>query len=262
MQYAVPQTREGASMTRLQRLAAAALVAAFASTAAKAEPETYVAVFGGIDLPDDERINGTNANGDLRDIDVGFDQGELFGAALGIVSDDFSFGRVRGEIEFSSRESDLESLSLNSVDRTVNAGSHVSVQAGMLNAYYDTPQFFDRVRFSLGAGLGVAAIDHQIRYLIAVPPAIGSIPGQIQIAIPSSEVAHAYQLIGAMEVELSSKLSLTADARYFDLGDVQTERFVLNSFINGVPTTTGTLDSILDARYATTSFTVGFRYKF
>jgi opacity protein-like surface antigen len=75
-------------------------------------------------------------------------------------------------------------------------------------------------------------------------------------------VAHAYQLVGAMEVELSSKLSLTADARYFDLGDVQTERFVLNSLINGVPTTTGTLDSILDARYATSSFTVGFRYKF
>lgn len=249
-------------MPRLSCTIAAAALFGVATPAFAEEGGVYVSIFGGIDTPDEEKLDGQNAAGDLRDIDVALDDGKIFGGALGVAGADSSWGRLRAEVELSFRKSDQEGLTLNGVPRTVIDGSDVSVGAGMLNAYYDTPKFFDRVRFGVGAGFGVASVNHEIGYLIAVPPAIGTIPGQIQIAIPSSETGYAYQLIGGVEVELSSKLSLIGNVRYFDLGDVQVERFVLNSFINGVPTTTGTLDSVLDADYSTTSFTVGVRYKF
>lgn len=244
------------------RIIAAAAVLGLATPAAAQERGAYVTVFGGVDAPADEKIDGRNAAGDLRDIDVGFDDGSMFGVALGLTGPDRSWGRARAEIEFSYRESGLEELTLNGVSRTVVDGSEVSMSAGMLNVFYDTPQMFDRLRFSVGAGFGAASVDHQIHYLIAVPPATGSIPGQVQIAIPTTEAAYAWQLIGAAEIALTPSLSLTGDIRLFDLGDVQVERFVLNSFINGTPTTTGTLDSILDADYATTSVAVGLRYRF
>lgn len=249
-------------MTHLYRAMAVAALFGISSPALANEGGVYVTVFGGIDAPDEEKIDGRNAAGDLRDIDVALDDGKVIGAALGVAGADSSWGRLRAEVEFSFRKSDLEGLTLNGVPRTVVDGSDVSIGAGMLNAYFDTPKLLDRLRFGVGAGFGVASVNHEIGYLIAVPPAIGTIPGQVQIAIPSSETGYAYQLIGMAEVELSRNLSLIGDVRYFDLGDVQVERFVLNSFINGVPTTTGTLDSILDADYSTTSFTVGIRYKF
>lgn len=248
-------------MMKMTLAAAAALMCA-SSLAHAGDQKVYVAAFGGIDMPDDESLDGTNAAGDLRDIDVLLDNESVVGLAFGVATSELGFGRFRGEIEASFRQSDLSGLTLNGVAREVLDGSHVSVAAGMVNLNYDTPKLFDRLRFTAGAGFGVAAIDHQIRYLIVVPPAIGSIPGNVQIAIPSTEATYAYQLIGGAEFALSESLSLTADVRYFDLGNVQAERFVLNSFIGGVPTTIGTLDSILDADYATTSVTVGLRLAF
>ena len=83
----------------------------------------YVSVFAGIDAPDDEKINGRNAAGDLRDIDVALDGGKIIGVALGIASADSSWGRLRGELELSLRKSDLDGLTLNGVPRTVIARS-------------------------------------------------------------------------------------------------------------------------------------------
>jgi len=240
----------------------AALVLLGLSTQPAAAQDPYVTLFAGLDKAADEAIDGRNAAGDLRDIDIAFDNGALVGGALGVSTRETAHGRARAEIELSYRTSELEGLTLNGVDRVIADGTEVGVAAGMLNLFYDTPQFQNRVRFSLGAGLGAAAINHDIRYLIAVPPATGSIPGQIQIAIPTSEATWAWQLIAGAEIALSPKLSLTGDVRYFDVGDVQVERFVMNSFINGAPTTTGTLDSVLDADYGAASLTIGLRYRF
>ena len=257
----MPTRQEREYIMRMALAVTAALIGTTSAAHAE-EPKVYIAAFGGIDMPDDERLDGTNADGQLRDIDVLLGDDSVVGLALGVATPEQSFGRFRGEIEASFRQSDLGGLTLNGVAREVLDGSHVSVAAAMVNLSYDTPQLFDRLRFTAGAGFGVAAIDHQIRYLIAVPPAIGAFPGNVQIAIPSTETTHAYQLIGGAEFALNKSFSLTADVRYFDLGNVQAERFILNSFIGGVPTTIGTLDSILDADYATTSFTVGIRYQF
>ncbi|GAA0630120.1 hypothetical protein GCM10009422_29560 [Brevundimonas kwangchunensis] len=243
-------------------LVAASAFLALSSAPAAAQQGPYVAVFAGFDKPADEAIDGRNAAGDLRDIEVAFDNGVLFGGALGVATRETVHGRGRAEIELSYRSSELESLTLNGVDRVIGDGSEVGVAAGMLNLFYDTPQIQDRFRFTVGAGFGAASINHDIRYLIAVPPATGSIPGQVQIAIPTSEATWAWQLIAGAEIALSPTLSLTGDIRYLDPGEVQVERFVMNSFINGAPTTTGTLDSVLNAEYSTTSVAVGLRYRF
>lgn len=242
--------------------AAAAALAGLAGPALADANSFYIGGFVGGDMPDDESLDGANAAGQLRDIDVALEEGTLFGLVLGVATPEQDFGRFRAEIEAGFRSSELEGLNLNGVARVVQPGSEVSVASGMLNVHYDTPVFLDRVRLNLGAGFGVAGIDHEIRYLVANGAAIGSTPGNLQIAIPSSEMTYAYQIIGGIEVMLAPGLSLTGDVRYFDLGDVQAERYILNSIINGVATTNGTLDSILDADYATTSLTIGVRVAF
>lgn len=249
-------------MNRSTWIVAAAALAGVAAPAQAEEQKAYVTGFAGVDMPDSVNLDGANSAGAVRDIDAALEDGSVLGLAVGVASKDASFGRFRAEVEVSFRESDLEGLKLNGVDRTIIEGSDVSTTAALINVHYDTPVYWERVRFNAGVGFGIASIDHQIRYLVANAAAIGSIPGQLQIAIPSTESTYAAQVIGGFEVELSPNWSITGDVRYFDLGDVQAERYILNSIINGVASTTGTLDSILDSDYSTTSFTTGLRFKF
>lgn len=241
---------------------AAAAIISFAPLANAGEHKVYITGFAGTDMPDEEALNGVNAAGQVRDIDVALEDASVLGLALGVASPDYSFGRLRAEAEVSFRESDVEGVTLNGVPRVFIEGSNVSVTAGMINVLYDTPVFFDRVRFSAGAGFGIAGIDHEIQYLVVTPGAIGPNPGNFRIAIPTTEVTYAYQLIGGVDLALTPHWSIVGDVRYLDLGDAQAQRFITNSIINGVPTTLGTLDSVLDADYSTTSYTIGLRYTF
>ncbi len=252
---------KGISMTLKFTAAVAAAFVGMAAPAA-AEHTAYVTGFAGADSPDSEALDGSNAAGQVRDIDVSLEDGAVSGLAIGVASTDYSFGRFRAEVEASFRQSDVGGVRLNGVDRVVLEGSEVSVAAGMINLVYDTPVYFERLRFSAGAGFGIASIDHEIRYLVVTPAAIGTFPGNLQIAIPATETTYAYQIIGGVEVALSPHWSLVGDIRYFDLGEIQAQRFILNTIIDGVPTTNGTLDSILDAEYSTTSVTAGLRFTF
>jgi opacity protein-like surface antigen len=238
-------------------LAAAALLAT--SGLAVAETRPYIAIAGGIESADDESIRGANAAGQARDINVGFDTGEYLGLSLGLIGEDMAFGRLRGEVEASFRQSEVEGLSLNGVARAFNPSSEVSIAAAMVNGYVDSPLIANRFRIYGGAGFGVAGVDHEIRYLVANAAATG---GNLQILLPSSETTNAYQLILGGELKATPRFSLTADVRYFDVGDVQVERFIGNTIINGVATNTGTLDSVLDADLASTTVTFGLRYAF
>lgn len=220
----------------------------------------YTSLFGGAETFDDESIIGANAAGQARNINIQFYEGSVFGAALGVSSADSSFGRFRGELEIASRQADVDALALNGVTRQFNPSSEVSVTTAMVNALYDSPVLWDRYRVFAGAGIGLAGVDHSVRYLVANPAASG---GNLQILIPSSETTSAYQLILGAEVELTSSWSLLGDVRYLDVGDTQVERYIANSIINGTATaSTGTLDSVLDADLSSTSFTVGVRYRY
>lgn len=245
----------------MTRLAYAALAGSmlFASGAqAQDDPRFYAGVFTGSNSPEQQTLFGRNQLDQLRDIKIDYESDALAGANLGLVAVDHGWGRARFEVEFSQRESSVEALSLNDVDRVVEDGSESSVTAGMINAWYDSPRYFDRVRFSLGAGFGLAGVDNEIQYDVANPAATG---GNAEIALPASEVTYAYQLMAGVEVELNRSWSLVADVRRFELGDYQAERYILNTPGVGAGRN-GTLDSILDADWSATSVSAGLRFKF
>jgi opacity protein-like surface antigen len=233
----------------LMAAAAAAVAVSNEAGAQTADNRFYASVFGGVETFDDESITGANAAAQARTINVEFGDGSIFGVAAGVSSADHSMGRFRAEFETAFRQADVEALSLNGVPRQFNPSSEVSITTAMVNAFYDTPVFWERVRAYGGVGFGLANVDHEIRYLVANAAATG---GNLQILIPSSESTYAYQLVLGSEIELSPSWSLTGDVRYLDVGDTQVERYIGNTIINGTATNNGTLDSA----------TVGLRYRF
>lgn len=241
---------------RIMVLTAAAMLAA--ATAAHAD-DKYVFLSAGVDFAEDEDITGANAAGQPRDIDVAFDNGDYFSGGFGFVGKDGAYGRFRAEFEAAFRESKVESLALNGVDRAFDSSSEVSIASAMANAYWDSPTFYDRFRVYGGAGFGLAGVDHEIRYLVANASATN---GNLQIIIPSSETTYAYQVMAGAELALTPRFSLTTDVRYFDVGDVQVERYIGNTIINGTATSNGTLDSVLDAELQSLTATFGVRFAF
>jgi opacity protein-like surface antigen len=245
-------------MTRIAYAAGLATVLFASSAYAQEKPSFYTGIFAGSATPNEQALLGQNEAGVLRDIVIDYDSAPVFGANLGVVAADGDLGRIRVEMELSRWQADVKALSLNDVDRVVLDGSESSVAAGFLNAWYDSPLVFDRIRFSLGAGFGLAGMDNEIEYLVANAAATN---GQAHIALPSTEVTYAYQLMAGAEFELSPAWSLVGDIRHIELGDYQAERYILNT--PGVASgANGTLDSILDAEWSATSVTAGLRYKF
>jgi opacity protein-like surface antigen len=237
---------------RLPVIAAATILLAASDPAHAQTPEHrfYASLHAGQDVQDDEAIRGFNVANLPRNNDLTFADGRVFAAALGINAFEGDWGRVRFDAELSHRESDVDTIFLNNVQQTIRQGSHVLMTAAMLNAYYDTPVYFDHVRFYAGVGAGIANIDHQVRYRITG----GTAPSLANIAIPTAEPAWSYQLVGGGEYILTPNWSLLADVRFVKFGNHQIERFNL---------TAGALDSVNDvADKSSTSVTAGLRYSF
>lgn len=207
--------------------------------------DVYVSVFVGDNLGRGQEFDGTAAGGAPRNIQTPTEDGVIGGGAIGLVVADTSYGRLRAEAEFSASKNDITDLVLNDLPRDLVRGRK-SVAAGMLNVAYDTPRILDRLRLTAGAGFGLAAIDYDIQYNVAAAgPAISISTNQ------SGRLA--YQLIGGASVNLTDRIELTGDVRYFEVDSHQVERFNL---------TTGALDSILDTKYRSTRLTAGVRYSF
>jgi opacity protein-like surface antigen len=210
---------------RLQVIAAATILLAGAAHAQTPEHRFYVSLHAGQDAQDDEAIRGFNVANAPRNNDLTFDDGRVYAAALGINAFEGEWGRVRFDAELSHREADLDTIFLNNVEQTVRQGSHVLMTAAMLNAYYDTPVYFDHVRFYTA-----------------------------DIAIPTAEPTWSYQLVGGGEYILTPNWSLLADVRFVEFGDLQIQRFNL---------TAGALDSVNDVqKKSSVSVTAGLRYAF
>ena len=241
---------EIADMKKILSTAAIAGIALTGQAMAQDDPRFYAGVFYGIDQQGDEQIRGENAAGAERRLDLELDSGEVFGAVLGAYAFDGERGRMRFEIEAAHREGDLDRLVLNDVERSVRPGSHISTTTAMINALYDTPLIADRFRLTAGAGLGIANVDHEVRYVIERPVEAG---GNIAIAIPTTETTYAWQAILGAEAGLTDRLALTGDVKFIELGDYQVQRFNFSA---------GSLDSVLDADKSSTSATIGLRYSF
>ena len=238
-------------MIDFMKITATAILALAANTSpALAQDEStsggiYVSGSAGIVKSDDQLINGANAAGMPRRIITDLDKGSAFAVALGYATKDASWGRVRGELEFSRQKADLDALSLNGVNRALIGEPDKSVKTGMLNVFYDTPAFIGPVRAEFGAGYGRSKIDYNVRYNVtATGPAI---------EIPTNPSQGAYQLMAGFSGRISGGLELFTQFRYLKLKDHRVERF---------NRTAGTLDSTLDAEFSSKSFNFGVRYVF
>jgi opacity protein-like surface antigen len=243
---------------RLPALAAAATIMLAGSPPAgaqtpennQAENRFYASIHAGQDVQDDEAIRGFTVANLPRNNDLTFTDGRVYAVALGVNAFEGDWGRVRFDAELSQREADVETIFLNNVQQTIRQGSHVLMTAAMLNGYYDTPVYYDHLRFYAGGGVGIATIDHQVRYQVTG----GAAPSNANIAIPTSEPAWAYQLVGGGEYILTPNWSLLADVRFVTFGGHQIQRFNL---------TAGALDSVNDvADKSSVSVTAGLRFSF
>jgi opacity protein-like surface antigen len=233
----------------LPAVAAIALGSAASASAQAPEQRFYVSIHAGQDRQEDEAIRGATVTNLPRNNDLTFDDGRVYAVTLGINAVEADWGRVRFDAELSQREADVDTIFLNNVQQTIRQGSHVLMTAAMLNAYYDTPVYFDHIRLYAGAGIGIANIDHQVRYRVTG----GATPSNANIAIPTSEPTVSYQVVGGGEYILTPNWSLLADVRFVEFGDTQIQRFNL---------TAGTLDSVNDADKSSISIMTGLRYSF
>jgi opacity protein-like surface antigen len=237
---------------RLTALCAATFLVAGLDPASAQTPDRrfYVSLHAGQDVQEDEAIRGANVAGLPRNNDLTFNDGRVYAATLGVNAIEADWGRIRFDAELSHREADVDTVFLNNVQQTIRQGSHVLMTAAMLNAYYDTPVFFDHLRFYAGVGAGIANVDHQVRYQVTG----GVNPSNANIAIPTAEPTWSYQLVGGGEYILTPNWSLLADVRMVEFGSMQIQRFNL---------TAGALDSVNDvADKSSVSLTAGLRYAF
>jgi opacity protein-like surface antigen len=225
--------------------AAVAACGALAPFAAQAgESPLYVGVAAGLAADGDHLFEGANLAGAPRRIETPVKDGSLAAITLGVVAKESDWGRVRVEAEIGRRYNKVDRLVLNSVERQLLEGRK-EVTSALVNVAYDTPLYWDRVRFTLAAGAGLANVDYDVRYLVAASgPAI---------AIPTGVSTLAFQSLVGVQYALNENIELTADLRHLKLDDHQVERF---------NHTAGTLDSVLDADYSTTGYAVGVRYRF
>jgi opacity protein-like surface antigen len=235
-------------LKRIHTISAAALAVLANPAFAQDEDSSggvYVSASAGIVASDDQRLNGANAAGAPRRIVTDMDQGSAFAFALGYATRDSDWGRVRAEVEFAKQKADLKALSLNEIDRALIGEPDKSLKTGMLNVFYDTPVFLGPVRAEFGAGIGKSKMDYNVRYNVtATGPAIEILTNPSQ---------GAYQLMAGLSARVSGGLELFTQFRYLKVKDHKVERFI---------TTTGTLDSVLDAEYSSKGVSFGLRYVF
>ncbi len=203
-------------------------------------------------------LDGQNQAGALRDIDIDLADAERFDARLGLVMAAGGWGRTRAEVGVSTLQLGVEDLSLNQTAREVLDGSEIRANAAVVSLYYDTPPLFDRVRFSLGVGGGIAGIDHAVGYLVENADATD---GLARIALPSSDTVGVFEASLGAELALTDRWSLTASVRRLESSGYAAERYILNTPGVGAGLN-GTLDSVLDADFSSTTTNLGIRYRF
>lgn len=205
----------------------------------------YLGGFLGDRFGREQTLSGANVAGQPRVIETSSKDGLTGGLVIGAVAATGAWGRARVEAEFAASRNKLDTLSLNGQQRTLLEGRR-TVTTQMVNLIYDTPRIAERLRLSLGGGVGHAAIDYDTRYLVA---ATGP-----EINIPTSVSGNiAWQGIAGASIALGGGLELTTDVRYSRVSRHQVERF---------NATAGTLDSVLSGRYSNVVATGGFRYFF
>ena len=217
-------------MKRLLVMAIFALVV-ITTSAQAADKGMYVSGIAGLSLVPklDQEISGT------RVFETDFDPGIKIAGALG-----YDSGALRAEVEIGYLTNEVnDALAVGFGSGPVEGD--FSVLSFMVNGYYDihTPNF-SLVPY-LGVGIGGASIDAHI-----IAPFLA--PSQV---VDDSATVFAYQFMAGFGWNVSPKITLTADYRYFATTDPE---FTPGAFFSGSPD--------LTSDYNNQSFNLGARFKF
>jgi OmpA-OmpF porin, OOP family len=147
-----------------------------------------------------------------------FDTGWVMTGALG-----YRWDHWRLEFELGYRDNTLEGFSFPTGIGPNPAGGDVAQFSQMVNALWDLP-FGDNVTFSIGGGIGGAMVKTQYTAI--------TFPGSTLI-VDGDDYVFAYQGIAGLSIDISDRMQLFAEYRYFVAQEPETDA---TSIILGVPT--------------------------
>lgn len=177
------------------------LAVTIGTASAQTSPGPYVGVGAGVNLLSDSDFNiltGVN-------VDNEYDPGV---AIAGFVGYDFgrvwSLGgfRVEGEISYRMNEVDVHSVAALGGDQPGSNGDARTL-ALMANVYHDFATS-SRLRPYIGGGLGVAVVNFSDYGIAAVPD-----------VLDDEDTTFAWQLMGGVSYDITDRLSLGIEYRYF-----------------------------------------------
>jgi len=153
-------------MTTKKALLLILLLATCSTNATEVKP--YVSAFGGINFGSKSDIYGHNPAGMLRDIDVKYKNSFAYGLSVGTNIYQGTYGSISAEFEYANRDLKTNSLSLNSVDRSLNGekGNSLEINSYMANVIYESKYIVDKLKYSMGAGIGSANMLYDVNYLV------------------------------------------------------------------------------------------------
>lgn len=206
--------------------------------------DSYVAFFGGLADLDNPTFTGdvttpagTGPQSVGTDFDTGFGLGIAFGRDFGSVGSNL---RLRGEIELSASDSDIDTIAFsgNGPDGEINVDGDVTTTRLFGNLFLD---FETGGAFTpyIGAGIGVARTRSDLVYG----------PG---VRVDDSNTGLSVQLIAGSAYELTDQWSLTGDLRYIRDFDVDLDRRAPTGAITGV------VEDDIDSF----AVNIGLRYRF
>lgn len=227
----------------------ALLLASVSTNATEVKP--YVSAFGGIDFGSKSDIYGYNPAGMLRDIDVKYKNASVYGLSFGANIYQGAYGSISAEFEYANKNLDTKTLSLNSVDRELNGekGNSLEINSYMANVIYESNYIVDKLKYSMGAGIGLARMSYDVNYLVnnAATPT--------QINIKSTNNPLAYQFMVGLAYDFTENISALYNVKYFSVRDHNVNRYKLN---NGPG-----LESVLNSGFDDSwSMNLGLRYTF
>jgi outer membrane protein OmpA-like peptidoglycan-associated protein len=222
---------------------------------AAAQPVTGVYIGGGAGVnwrqdADVSLFNLTNpavVGGINRGGTIGFDTG-----FVGVLNAGYGFGNgLRGEVEFSYRTNDVDSISGIGSASGWRATGTAETYALMFNGYYDFdlgPGAFIYPYIGLGIGWAWSSLD-QVK-------TVSPVSAQTQTNIAGTQSNFAYQgIVGAaIPIRAVPGLSLTAEYRYFATLDIDHSATVYRP--------TGFSRAVADLESANHSLLLGVRYAF
>ncbi len=174
------------------------LACAVPGTALAAGNGFYVGLNAGVTITNDSDWSSGNSSGD-----IGYENSANFGGALGYQG----HPNVRGEVEVSYRQADLEDISENGVG-TFSLGGDLSTLTVLANVYYD---FTTGSEFSpyISGGIGMASHDAEVN----------NVAGVTLTGLNDDDTVFAYQFGAGFSYEINSPTALVIGYRFLGSDD-------------------------------------------